>query len=81
VAAPLSSPVLDALGRAIRARRLERGYSQERLAEEAGIHPRYLSDVERGRRNIGMVNVDRLAAALSVDLATLMAEVERERRA
>jgi transcriptional regulator with XRE-family HTH domain len=72
--------VLVALGQAVRALRLERGYSQERLAEEAGLHPRYVSDVERGRRNVGMVNVDRLARALSVDLPTLMARVEAARR-
>jgi hypothetical protein len=35
-----------------------------------------VSDVERGRRNLGMVNVDRLSRALSVDLPTLMAKVE-----
>ena len=75
-----SSPdVLLALGQAVRALRLERGFSQERLAEESGLHPRYVSDVERGRRNVGMVNVDRLARALSVDLPTLMAGVETER--
>ena len=38
-----------------------------------------ISDVKRGRRNVGMVNVDRLARALSVDLPTLMTEVEAER--
>jgi hypothetical protein len=37
--------------------------------------------VERGRRNVGVVNVDRLAGALSVDLPTFMAGVEAERRA
>ena len=36
--------------------------------------------LERGRRNVGMVNVDRLARALAVDLPTLMAGVEAERR-
>jgi hypothetical protein len=35
--------------------------------------------VERGRRNVGMVNVDRLARALSVDLPTFMAGVEAQR--
>lgn len=74
-----SPDVLLALGHAIRALRLERGLSQERLAEASGLHPRYISDVERGRRNVGMVNVDRLARALSVDLPTLMARVEAER--
>jgi len=38
-----------------------------------------VSDVERGRRNVGMVNVDRLARALSVDLPTLMAGAEAKR--
>jgi len=79
VAADPAPEVLVALGRAIRALRLERGFSQERLAEESGLHPRYVSDVERGRRNIGMVNVDRLARALSVDLPTLMRKVDAAR--
>lgn len=72
-------PVLVALGHAIRDLRLERGFSQERLAEASGLHPRYISDVERGRRNLGMINVERLARALSVDLSTLMARVEAAR--
>ena len=72
--------VLAAVGRAVRKVRLERGMSQEGLAEAAGIHPRYVSDVERGRRNVGMVNVERLARALAVDLPTLMTEVEAQRR-
>ena len=78
---PVDPPpdVLVALGHAVRALRLQRGFSQERLAEESGLHPRYISDVERGRRNVGMMNVDRLARALSVDLPTLMARVEVER--
>jgi transcriptional regulator with XRE-family HTH domain len=50
--------------------------SQRRVDDD----PRYISDVERGRRNVWMVNVDRLARALSVDLPTLMAGVEAERR-
>jgi transcriptional regulator with XRE-family HTH domain len=58
----------------------DRSVSPERLAEESGLHPRYISDVERGRRNVGMVNVDRLARALSVDLPSLMAGVEAKRR-
>jgi len=74
-----SRDVLTALGQAVRSFRIERGYSQERLAEESGLHPRYVSDVERGRRNVGMVNLDRLAQALGVDLPTLMGRVERAR--
>ncbi len=54
--------------------------SQERLAEEVGIHRTYIGDVERGLRNIGLLNVDRIARALETDLAGLMTEVEAERR-
>jgi transcriptional regulator with XRE-family HTH domain len=74
---PARLDLLVALGSSVRALRLRQGFSQERLAEESGLHPRYISDIERGRRNIGFVNLDRLARALSVDLATLVADVDR----
>ncbi len=74
-----SNELLRALGVAIRALRVSRGLTQEQLAESAGLHTTYLSDVERGRRNIGVINLDRLAAALSVDLPTLMRAVEEQR--
>jgi transcriptional regulator with XRE-family HTH domain len=72
--------VLVAFGRAVRSLRVDRGWSQERLAEEAAIHRTYVGDVERGLRNVSLVNIERLARALSVDLPTLMAGVEAERR-
>jgi transcriptional regulator with XRE-family HTH domain len=50
------------------------------LAEDVGIHRTYIGDVERGLRNIGLLNVDRVARALGTDLAGLMSEVESERR-
>ena len=73
-------PLLGAFGDAVRALRLARGLSQERLAELAGIHRTYIADVERGQRNIGLRNVARLAAALEVDLPTLMEALESARR-
>jgi transcriptional regulator with XRE-family HTH domain len=72
--------LLVAFGRAIRRLRTARGLSQERLAEDVGIHRTYIGDVERGLRNIGLLNVDRIARALETDLAGLMTEVEAERR-
>lgn len=75
-----SNELLRALGAAIRSLRLERGMTQEHLAEGAGLHTTYVSDVERGLRNIGVINLDHLAAALSVDLVALMREVEDRRR-
>ena len=75
-----SRELLAALGRAIRSLRLERGLTREHLAERAGLHTTYVSDVERGLRNIGFVNLDRLARALAVDLVGLMTEVQAGRR-
>jgi transcriptional regulator with XRE-family HTH domain len=74
-----SPELLVALGQAVRDRRRDRGLTQEQLAESAGLHPRYISDVERGRRNVGISNLDQLASALGLGLAQLMAEVERHR--
>jgi transcriptional regulator with XRE-family HTH domain len=71
---------LVALGQAVRTLRLARGLTQEALAEASGLHPRYVSDVERGRRNVGFINLERLAKALDVDLSEFMTEYGRARR-
>ena len=75
-----TNELLGALGAAVRELRLARGLTQEGLADRAGLHTTYVSDVERGRRNVGMINVDRLVQALSTDLVDLMRIVEEERR-
>jgi len=48
------------------------GWSQEQLALETGIARSYLSGVERGRRNISLVNIVRLAKALKIPVASLV---------
>lgn len=58
-------------GQAVRKRRQELGISQEDLAALAGMHRTYLGDIERGKRNVALVNVERLAAALNVPIAAL----------
>jgi len=80
VAVRVSNELLQALGGAVRSLRLARGMTQEGLAEGAGLHTTYVSDVERGLRNVGVINLDKLAAALSVDLPTLMQEAETRRQ-
>lgn len=55
-----------AFGKSIRALRESRGYSQEELAERAGLHRNYVGGIERGERNVGLENIGKLAKALAV---------------
>lgn len=59
------------LGCAIRARRQELGWSQEELAARAGLHRTYLADVERGSRNVALLNIEKIARALEISVARL----------
>lgn len=68
----------QAFGRTVRRLREAKGLSQEKLAELAGIHRTYIGDVERGKRNIALINMTRLAEALGVSLGRLISEMETE---
>jgi transcriptional regulator with XRE-family HTH domain len=57
--------ILEA-GRRIRKLRQEKGWSQERLAEETGLYSLYIGNVERGQKSIGIDNVFKIAYALGV---------------
>ncbi|MGO4152069.1 helix-turn-helix domain-containing protein [Cupriavidus sp. YAF13] len=76
---PIASPrhggaaPLVQLGSAIREVRLRRDLSQEELAHLAGIDRSYMSSVERGGQNLGMMHLLRIATALEVTVAELMA--------
>lgn len=59
----------------LRVLRGERGISQEALADLAGLHRTYVGSIERRERNLSVDNIDRLAAALGVDPATLLAPI------
>jgi len=61
----------------VRKFRIARGLSQEKLAERADIHRTYVGDVERGLRNIALVNMHRIASALGVSLSSLISDMEK----
>lgn len=61
-----------ALGRNLRAYRVERGLSQEDFAESIGVHRTYMGGVERGERNLTLQSVERIANQLGVDALDLL---------
>lgn len=70
-------PFLKQLGDTIRDLRAERGISQEALADEAGLDRSYVSGIERGVRNVSVLNLFKIAAALKRPVGTLF---ERRKR-
>ena len=60
------------VGLNVRKIRRERGWSQEELAFESGLHRTYISGIERGARNPTLLVIDQLAAALKVTPARLL---------
>lgn len=66
------SDVAVRFGKRLREVREGTGLSQEKLAELATLHRTYVSSVERGKRNISIENIERLALALGVSMRDLM---------
>jgi transcriptional regulator with XRE-family HTH domain len=68
---PFSDPRI-LFGKRVRAIRLQLGISQEKLAELADLHRNYVGGVERGERNIALLNIVALARALKIKPSTLL---------
>jgi len=50
---------------------LRANISQEALAEKCELHRTYIGGIERGERNVGLVNIERIAIALGVEMSSL----------
>ena len=60
------------LGRNLRALRIARGLTQEKLAEQLNVTPRYLAGIERGERNLTLDSIESLAVQLEVAALSLL---------
>ena len=58
----------------IRSERIRQNLSQEALAALAGLHRTYIGSVERGERNLGLDNLERIASALKVTPEVLVTQ-------
>jgi transcriptional regulator with XRE-family HTH domain len=69
--------IQDALGDAVRSQRRKLGISQEQLAARASLHRTYIGDIERGTRNVSLINIEKIARALETTPHGLFAQVDR----
>ena len=67
--------LLTMLGKRIRKLRLKRGWTQVIMAEQIGIDRSFLADVERGKRNISIINLDLIAKGLETSLSKLLSRI------
>jgi transcriptional regulator with XRE-family HTH domain len=65
------------LGRAVKTVRVERGLTQEQVSAVSGLHPTYISDIERGARNPSWEAMSRLATGIGVSVADIGREFDK----
>jgi len=63
--------IKEKFGRKVSTLRKVRAISQEELAQLSGLHRTYISDLERGRRNVALENIEKIANALGQDIKEL----------
>jgi transcriptional regulator with XRE-family HTH domain len=69
--------LVNSLSKVLERRRQELRMSQEDLSKKAGLSRTYLSDIERGLRNISVVTLHKLAEALSTQASVMLAHAEQ----
>lgn len=65
------SEILVIFGDKVRLLRKQNGFSQDELADKAGVHRTYIGMIERAEKNITLTNIEKLAKALDVEIKTL----------
>lgn len=68
----ITNTILDVFARNLQELRKERGLSQEHLAARAGVHRTYIGMIERSEKNITLLNMEKIAIALNVDIIELL---------
>lgn len=74
-----NTPILNLLANNIKYYRGKMKMSQEQLAELAELHPTYISNIEQGKRNLSLQNVDQIANALEMPVSELLKEIKEDK--
>ena len=69
------SEIAKTIGQRVRNYRIDKGLSQEKLAELSGCHPTYIGQVERGEKNATLESIEKIASAMNVSLAQLFEKI------
>ncbi len=67
---------LEKFGARVKELRANAGISQEKLAELSELHRTYISGIERGERNVSLVNITSIAKALNIPLSELFRGID-----
>lgn len=67
----MASRVRKSFGKRVRELRKQKGYSQEELADKAGLHRTYIGSIERGEQNVSIDNIGKIAKSLGVKINEL----------
>jgi transcriptional regulator with XRE-family HTH domain len=66
-----NASILLRFGNRLREKRNELGLSQEAFADKCGLDRTYISGIERGKRNLSLLNIETIAKALGISIAEL----------
>lgn len=72
------SAIKRRLGRAVKAVRVSRGLTQEQVSAASGLHPTYISDIERGARNPSWEAITRLADGIGITVEEIARSYDDE---
>lgn len=72
----MAKNILKSFGEEIKKLRTQQNLSQENLAEETGFHRTYIGMVERGERNISLLNIQKFSKALGIEIHQLFKEIK-----
>ena len=68
--------IMNIVGQRLRAFRQKKKMTQEELAEKADLHPTYIGQVERGEKNLTLISLEKILAALEISFTDLFEHIE-----